>query len=469
MQAIEDNLKIFTRFIAADCDLEDVETHFKKYDNNFLSFERDFYVTPIDSTDECVDAAIELLQSLHIDFKLWPSYFAQNLSTYEFLKKIVRDHELSIQLNNLIDAIEKRKRYNNILFALKILVPICLVLIIMAGIFHSQLEEIIRFLLFSAGLLPVFGIIVSIFSIIFQVIFSHLNDRRPIEKIYRDDAFIVLNNTLNIVAKTILMAAKYTFVPLAAFFFIAAAVIEVLKELFYLLELHHTQTLELSPEEKHNFASLTLYHQQGARLNYDFIKQRNAFIINIVAALTLAISVTACAFLPAGFVLTLATCSVVSIVFCIKKLALYINDIMVSNTLQQELKSIADTYATDEKSEAKIDELKESIYEITNPDVLEKIQHLDDGSHAVRVKPQPTHPSVFGLFRRESRQQLNPGGYKPVAATEEPGAAQAPKRRHLFFKSEQKLSLDKLSTKKPNSEQSDVLPGSLDEVKPGSY
>lgn len=147
-----------------------------------------------------------------------------------------------------------------------------------------------------------------------------LNDRRPIEKIYRDDAFIVLTNSLNIAAKAVLMAAKYTFVPLAAFFFIASAVIEVLKELFYLLELHQTQTPELLPEDKHNFASLTLYHQQLARLNYDFIKQRNAFIINIAAALTLAASVTACAFLPPGFILTLATCSVVAIVFCIKNL-----------------------------------------------------------------------------------------------------------------------------------------------------
>lgn len=87
MQTIVDNLTIFSKFITASCDLEDVEKHLKAYDNNFLAFERDFYVTPIDSNDECIDAAIKLLQNLNISFKLWSSYFAQNLTVYEFLKK----------------------------------------------------------------------------------------------------------------------------------------------------------------------------------------------------------------------------------------------------------------------------------------------------------------------------------------------------------------------------------------------
>ncbi|KTC68363.1 hypothetical protein Lbir_2965 [Legionella birminghamensis] len=435
MQTIVDNLTIFSKFITASCDLEDVEKHLKAYDNNFLAFERDFYVTPIDSNDECIDAAIKLLQNLNISFKLWSSYFAQNLTVYEFLKKIVRDHELSIQLNTLIDTIEKRKRYNNILFALKFLVPFCVLLLILAGIFYAQLEEIVRFLIFTAGLLPVFGIIVSIFTIIFQVIFTHLlNDRRPIEKIYRDDAFIVLTNSLNIAAKAVLMAAKYTFVPLAAFFFIASAVIEVLKELFYLLELHQTQTPELLPEDKHNFASLTLYHQQLARLNYDFIKQRNAFIINIAAALTLAASVTACAFLPPGFILTLATCSVVAIVFCIKKLALYINDIMVARKLQQELKSLAEEFSSEEvESPAEIDKLKESIHDINNPDIVDKMRQLDDEHPVIHVKAKPPRPTIFTLFRHPSQQQMLHSHTAPPAADDSNKPLSDQKRRSYFF------------------------------------
>lgn len=63
---------------------------------------------------------------------------------------------------------------------------------------------------------------------------------------------------------------------------------------------------------------------------------------------------------------------------------------MVARKLQQELKSLAEEFSSEEvESPAEIDKLKESIHDINNPDIVDKMRQLDDEHPVIHVKAKP--------------------------------------------------------------------------------
>lgn len=321
----------------------DVEEHLKPYDDKFIEFERDFYFTAINSDEELSNNMTQLLLLLNVDPSLWANYIYRDLNIYSFLLALTIDHEESLQLNELIDLIAKinRKQYYDIIIqtAQMMVIPT----IITASLLFPFYHHIYTYIILTANILPIFGIIISLIALGVNIYLNHLNITRPMYKIYREDIFHVINCLLNVTAKTLLVIGKYAFAMVASFLFVFAQLVEAGKELFYLLELRQKFLLKKEEAERKDYAMYnpTIIQQQICRREQDYLKQRNVFIINLFAAIALAAALIGFCFMPAGLALTLSTCATIAGVYLIKKIAIKLNHDIISNQLSNELKEIA--------------------------------------------------------------------------------------------------------------------------------
>lgn len=371
--------------------IEELEQYFQIYNEDYISFEHDFNSILINSNDAIIDEVIELLTQLNINFKLWGSYFNQDLTLYNFFIELAKDHENSTQLNQLIDLIVKRKWYGLGELLQSLAIALLFISPVLAALLYPAVSFMWDFLFKTANFLPILGIVVSITSLVFNIYLNHLSDRRPSYKIYRDDIFLGISSALGIAAKTLLIIAKGILAPIAAFLFVAAAIVDTIKELFYLLELRKNY-LEKPDFEENDQA---IIHQQYARHEYDYLKQRNTLIVNLIAALTLTALVITCSFFPVGIVLTLSTCASIVCVYMLKKLFLYLNENSIANQLQSELKDIGERYKTPELSDDSYNQLRESISDIAPQ---KEPQHQTDRikTHIIHHQYQNVHVSQSG-------------------------------------------------------------------------
>ncbi len=347
MKSVVQNLEVFKSYFKGEITIDDVEIYFNVYTESYINFENDFYSVLIDSSDEIREEVIQLLLTLNINISSWGTYLSQDLSVYNFLKELAKEHEYSTQLNQLIDLIAKRKWLGLGELLQSLAIAAIFILPVLAALLYPLASLLFEFLIKTANVIPILGILVSGITLGFNIYMNHLNDRRPSFKIYRDDIFLAISSTLSIAGKITLIVAKSMLASFAAFLFVAAAVVDTIKELFYLMELRKNYLNKPEPAENDQ----AIKYQQYARHEYDYIKQRNALIINLVSAMALTALVITCCFFPVGIILTLSACASIAAVYLLKKLCLYINENSIATQLQTELKKISDQYKTKEVDE----------------------------------------------------------------------------------------------------------------------
>lgn len=272
------------------------------------------------------------------------------------------------------------------------------------------------------NILPILGILFSFTNLCFNIYLNHLCDRRQKTKIYRDDVFLVASSVINILGK-IALVAKTMFAPYAAFFFIAATLIDTLKELFFLLELR--QKYLKQPAFAENDPAIV--HQQYARHEYDYIKQRNALIINFISAFSLTALVITCSFFPVGLVLTLSTCASIASVYLLKLLFLTINESIIASKLQAELKVIGDTYKSEPISEATNEPIEPFVERFilslrVEDEDLQVHKTAVTTTHSVKVTSSPIQPlsqSRYGFLASSSlRERKRPDATQKLDLSE---------------------------------------------------
>lgn len=341
---IIENIRTFKLFISGAITITELESYFECYNERYIEFEKDFYTTFINSNEEIRAEICSLLSQFNIPPRLMGKYFAQDLTVYQFFKQLVIDDEHSVQKNLITDYIVNQKWQGIWELIQHFAIAAIFVLPAFGVMLYPAFSFLYEFLIKTANLLPILGIVFTSISLIFNIYINHLYDHRPTFKIYRDDVFLLIGSAFSIAAKVTLIVAQSTLASFAAVLFIASALVDIVKEIFYLFELrrHFKNIPELS-EVDHP----AIYFQQHARHNYDYIKQRNALIINLIAALAITGSVIGCTFLPIGLLLTLCTCISVSVVYIIKKIALTYNEECIAEQLQTELKHISEQHQQD--------------------------------------------------------------------------------------------------------------------------
>ena len=371
MRSITKNLRSFKDYFAGTIEIEDLHHLFQSYPYQSTEFEKDFYSTPINSSAEIMDAAIDLLLELNVNFSLWQEYFAQNLSLYSFLKEVARDHEYSVQLNQLVDLIIQKKLEDKIELAKSLTIGLALLFpVLMVALYNSAYQAVFHFLFDNANILPILGIGFSVIALVCMVYLNHLQDRRPRFKIFRDDFFLVSSSFFNTTGKVILVISSSNCAFLSAISFISATLIDSAREFWCLLELnkHYFKNPLLENNE------LEAIRQQHTRSEYDYIKQRNTLAINLTTALSLTALVIICSFLPDGVMLTFATCSSIASVYLVKMLALTLNKKIIDMQLQAELKKIHQSCEQHQINEEMLTRLKKTIHSANDSYISDNIK-----------------------------------------------------------------------------------------------
>lgn len=328
-----EHIELFSAYLAGKITFDELNEYIQAYQYAPLDFEQEFFLNSIEDDKDAKEKANKLLLLLNIDFDLWWSNHTRKMCLFAFLKELIKEHEHSIQLNQLLFLLIKQyfaEFLSNLKYAtivVGIFAPVVLISI------YYQFQGLFHYLFDTANILPILGTVFSVLSLFAYLYWNHLNDFRPYYKILRDDFFMLATGLLNITGKLVLVFSPMVFAPLSAVFFIIASVIDVAKELWYLLELNKNYR-DQAPFPDND---LLVIHQQQIRNEYDYLKQRNTLIINLTSAALLSTLLITCSFFPLGLALTLSTSITIACVYLFKLIALKINEHYMSTNLQSEL------------------------------------------------------------------------------------------------------------------------------------
>lgn len=360
------NIQLFEKYLSGEIEINLLENYLNLYQDKSSKFEMDFYLTVINSNQKISQEVLHLLFFLNVEAKLAAKFLSKKISFYQLLKELVKENDASIQLHQLLNILEekKRKSVNDLTLGFK---GFSWIIALLMGIYlYINLEFVLELLYSSIYTMPLMGIFFSCTSVLISIFLNHLDARQSAIKCFRDDCFLLLNNSLTITGKLLLILGNSCLIFSPTYFFIAAACCDTIKELFYLVDLQeeHVQN-PLFPSN-----SLINIHQQYARYVYDYQKQRNKFIINLIASVCITTLVIAGFVIPAGFALSLAITGLIILTDILKKVFIRINEQKMASYLQSELKEIKSCYP--QHSEEKEDLLLQQYSKEVSTSLLSK-------------------------------------------------------------------------------------------------
>jgi hypothetical protein len=380
--------------------------HFSYYENKMSEFDRDFNHTKINNQE--IKAIVKvILTTLGIPAHQHGRYLNSPLSVRDFFVEL-NEHtkKENLKLNNFIilQNQQNRLKWNKIILGSAIGLAIF-------EITYPFIKSLITIqeLLAAALFVPVVGIGITAIIAIYSGYKNIFDKHTSLSQRFKDNFFLLADIALKLAAYSLLIAAT-TATPVAAALFVVAECFNVIKEIVNLVQAHF---------QNNNNAMLSsmdvLSRQQyKARQQFDFVKQRNSIIINLLAA-TLCVGIIAIwCFFPPSLFLTIGALAAVAVVAVIKAQIQKCNEANVKTRLNREFTKLEASFVTEQESNEEAEDLVAMA--IPGGTGLELTEREDDSllPHSGGRSRALSRPSECGMFSGRA------GG---DSSTTRPGAA----------------------------------------------
>lgn len=371
-----------------------LKKYMRVYDDRPETLERDFHRIRIGSSPDVRRRVLSVLKNLNIP-KERRKDFHTGMTVYELLELLAQDGHP--QVNYLLDLIDEKSRPSKWLLGLcgGILAGLIIYLLTLPP-FQFVIDGI-TYILTSATGIPIVGLVFNVFLSAYYFFDIYINNRQSDFNRWRDAFFLLVSTAANFTAYAILIATAAAASPVVGGLYVAAAGIDALKEAFCLLQ-EYFQYLTSPPIDEHNQLSL---HRAQVRRDFGFEKRRNAFGINLAAALLIAGITAIWCFLPGGIPATILAFAAIGVVYLIKFALLKWNEERLRDKLQKQLVEVEQNYVN----------LSESPQ--NEPVLIEKPRYKPGALYSTTPIPQPT-PERPGPLRR--RERSDNAVSKPAAA-----------------------------------------------------
>lgn len=355
----------------------DLKHYMECYDKDLNALKCDFHETTILANPEIKKRIKAILKNLNISKAEWNSDFKKKrLTIYQFLLILARKGYS--QVDYVIDLIDEKTTISKLSLLLTgggILLTFISILLA-TSTFHFVLE-LIRSCFSSIFAVPILGLFYGLGIGIYHF-YSICNDNKiTIVNRFRNICFLFLGTSAKVVASFLLILAGATMNPIIAGVFVAGAGVDVIKEIFCLIQEYIQYKLN-PPLNDNNLISV---HRAHARRVFGYEKRMEALRINLTSAFMIVAIMSLWCFIPGGGIaVALAAISAIGLVYAAKHFWLKYNETSLREHLQEELNYIEGVYAS---------EMEESYSRVNQFDVLEDDELFEDDVDSLGIEPVP--------------------------------------------------------------------------------
>lgn len=344
MQSLLYTLGRFNDYIRGGSSKE-LEKHMEYYNDRPKLLKRDFHRLKIGSPEGINEDIKEYLQPilenlnipiahLEIDPRTKKRVFDSNLTVYDFLLQLARDGHP--QVDYIIDLIDDKTRFTKLELALGgSVIFFLLTYLLTLPIFQFAVDGL-KALFSSLRVLPVMGLIYSLGFFAYYFIDSYYDKKKTEDNRTRDCLFLLGSSGIAIIAYSLLIATAAMMSSIIAGLFVAAACIDVIKEITCLYQEYVQEPKKATASKNQEF----IIERGKARETYAHTKRRHALYINLGIALSLAAITALWCFLPGGLVVSIFAFSAMACVYYLKGALLRWNDSRRREDLQLNLQEI---------------------------------------------------------------------------------------------------------------------------------
>ncbi|WP_078767456.1 hypothetical protein [Legionella maceachernii] len=320
----------------------DLKHHMDYYDDHLEALKRHFHETTISATPEVKKRIKAILKSLNISKDEWQSDFREkDLTIYQFFLLLARKgYSQADYITDLID--EKTKIHKLTLFLAGGGIFLTFISLLFATSTLHLALEFIRNIFSSISTVPLIGLFYGFGFGIYNFYSIYTNKKMTIANRFRDICFLLLSTSAKITASFALLMAGATMSPIIAGIFVAGSGVDVIKEIYCLLQEY--MQYKLSPPLNGN--DPLSVHRDHARRVFGYEKRMEAVRINLVSAL-LIVSIMAlwCFFPGGGIAIAIAALSAIGFVYATKHFWLKYNELTLREHLQEQLGYLEGIYS----------------------------------------------------------------------------------------------------------------------------
>lgn len=358
LSSLKETLIVFKKFIKGDS-LESLSAHMKKYDKHPKLLKKHFHSTHIHDL-RIKDEIAAILKNLNLYTPDWHNQYS-NTTVYEFLCQLVQERQA--QVSYIIKAIDEKNKTTKLLIAFGLYAALALLIGLGIAItaYPSLLPLLISFAYSVAVYTPIISLISTCSAALWYLYQNYADKTKSTAQKITSSFFIIAHAACQITAYSILISGVLAAAnPVSASFFVAATLVNVIKEIVDLIHIAHHRS-QLSPLKENRHLSLVPWkdistqinmhiHFDYARREYGFQKSVVSVAINIAAAVLLAGVVATWCFAPSGIILTCsAIAAMVIVIPTVKNCLLALNEKIFGKLLQNKLKHLEQRYTNNGK------------------------------------------------------------------------------------------------------------------------
>lgn len=331
LRSLTSSLDMFIDYIQGES-LESLTEHIKCYDRHPVRFNRDFRLISI-VHEQISEKIKKILAILNIPQNRWDDYLKSN-TVYDFLEQLSKDgHD---QINDILKVLDTKFSLSKLEWILGGIFSATIIAVIFSNPALSGVVAVLKEFVTSAIGLPILSVIYTGAFAIYSVSQNQLDNRKPLFNRFRDGFFLLANSILNLVAYGLLIGASAVMAPVAGVLFVAASAVDVVKEIFTLIQGYIQYKNEMSLPE----GNPLVIEQSRARREFGYAKHRNALLINMVTSMFLAGIIAVSCFIPGGVFVSIACVAAMGLVYTAKTIANSQNEEIMRVGLQKELKNL---------------------------------------------------------------------------------------------------------------------------------
>lgn len=388
LQSLIDSLKACNDYINGGR-YGHLDLWFARYNTRLDDLRTEFMLTGINNL-ELAASLRTILTSLDIPEEQICEYLQSELSVYEFFMDLSRKGHL--QSTSIVELIDSKTAFSTLTLFLAALVSTAVAAgagasLLFIDAFSEVLALLKHFLASNAGL-PILGLLKAVTTLAFFSWLYLSDDKQPWFNRIRDTSFQIVNALILIIGNIIWIAYASPITPLVAALFIVSPVLDVIKELFCLIQEIYQYNNKTIARNENSLSDMRGYtrHESG------FNKHLYAAIINLAVAVAIMGIMIAWCFMPGGLLVSIVAIVSLGLVYGVKLLALSLNEGIMRDSLQDQLRDAqikhkassktGDEVSTDSPGDAKPRRHSSLFFPTAFPDEIVSLEKETD-SHLV--------------------------------------------------------------------------------------
>jgi hypothetical protein len=350
IQNREDYFSFLSDYISSGLKINELESKISSlYAAAPISFEKAYRKTKLDERHPQCSVVKILCKKLGVPEDKQQEYLSGNFTIYSLLVDLRKNGRATVQIDFILSLIDKQLAMPTWMLGTLGALALGLVAGVVSTLGVPTVATIAQSIIAAVGGIPVAGLAGTGLLALYTLYDNQFDAKRSYFERFRENFFVFSQAALNTASYVLwIAAATAVMTPLVAGLSVAAAGVDVVKEVFYLVN-SFRKFINVSAEQIINLKSghetpeqAALREQNFLRAKSEYVKHTNATIINFFAAVALVGIIAVWNFFPPTLVVTVGSVILMGVVYGVKAWLTKRNERNIQNELTASLQASAE-------------------------------------------------------------------------------------------------------------------------------